>query len=305
MINRQAITKEYYEIFAGTDWPAYDMFVSGKYTVSQVVDDDIKKFLVTVEIQQKKHTSNSVLFQLKFFAAYVVPAIVGVIGFFAVGGTVEKFGITMLACVYINQFYNHTAHKWLTHRQFTPKWWIRPLMLWSITLIGNFKIGGWVICHKLHHLLSDTDRDPQLASVGIYKATVGIFPDAKVKPTEFIFDKKVHLPWKDVQFVDRYQNVLYCMNFLILLSIDLQVALLSLFCLRFYSKFYTAFSNYIIHGQGQNVAVNLPWYWELWFFGECLHKDHHDQAAKFDLSTPKRTEPSAKIWKYFVTEIKH
>lgn len=304
---KEIVSKETYEVFAGVDWPRYEDFITGEYTVSDNIKKEIDELVIN---QNQKNISNQTenrhwLMHIRFWFVYFLPAMCGLIGFIALGGTLTKFLIVGIVCVYLNQFYNHTVHKWLTHRQFVPKWYIRPLMLWSITLVGNYRLKWWVLVHKLHHRYSDTSQDPQLASVGVYRLMAGIFPNLKINPLELKFNERVHLPWKDVRFVNKYQHVLYCVNFIVLCLIDLQTAFLSLFVLRFYAIFYSAVSNYIIHSKEQGVAVNLPWYWEFWFFGECLHKDHHARPSKFDLSKPGRIEPSAKFWKYFATNIKN
>jgi fatty-acid desaturase len=311
MLNEQFINKEYYETFAGSDWPPYEKFISGDYTVSTDIRTEIENFVCNAEKEHnavKKETwsqKKEIIVPLKFFITVALPGLIGLFGFFYLGGTFEKFLITTIICVYLQQFYQHTVHKWLTHQMFEPKWWFRPIMLWSTTIHNDHKIIEWVVSHKLHHRYSDTDKDPSLGRIGIYKGTVGLFLFPSFTSEEANFDVNKHLPWKDVQFVNKYQNLLYCLNFAAFCFIDLQIALLSLFVLRFYVKFYTAISNYIIHGSQKATATNLPWYWEIWFFGECMHKEHHDRPRKFDLSVPGRIEPSAKIWKYFVKNIKY
>lgn len=300
------INKETYEIFAGADWPRYEDFISGNYCVADTINQEINEFIIRQnEINFQSWQNLQRLDHIRFWIYQVLPAICGLIGFVVLGGTFQKFLVVSIICVCLNQFYNHTVHKWLTHRQFVPKWYIRPLMLWSITLIGNYNLKSWVIIHRLHHRYSDTPKDPQLASIGVYKMMVPLLPYTALDYTKFKFVESIHLPWKDVQVVSKYQNYIYCVNFILLCMIDLQVALLSLFTLRLYAVFYPAISNYVIHGRGQGIPTNLPWYWELWFFGESLHKDHHEHPSRLDLSKPGRIDVSAKIWKHLANNIRH
>jgi fatty-acid desaturase len=305
MNNKDFITEDDYTTFAGAEWPTYENFVLGNYKVSDQINDEINQYV----LQTKKKLANnrfrfSMSADMKFMFQYAVPALAGLIGFFLLGGTIAKFCIVFIACVYINQFYSHSVHKWLTHRQFEPKWWVRPFMLWSFTLHGTDDIANWVIGHKLHHKFADTDQDPILASDGIYCGLIDRHTTVVRDIKNFSFDKQVHLPWKDVLFVSKYQHVFYCFNFLILSIIDLQLALLSLFTLRFASKFYTALSSFVFHGCGKDQPVELKWYWELWLLGDGLHKSHHDNPGVFDLSRKGRIDPGAKIWKFFVKNIR-
>lgn len=269
------VPEEKYNIFAGQSWPRYDIFVTGKYNVSQEIKNEIKSLIDDcLDSIENKFVKQKKICLKKFIFTTALPAFLGVIAFIIISASWYKLLYLIPIAFLVDVLWNHALHKWLTHRQFEPKPIVKFILLWILTIPGHHKIKMWALSHLYHHRYSDTIEDPYTPKYGFLCLLIGASKSQKCQ--DFIQNNITLLKFpKEIDFIDKYNFQLYVCNLVLFFLIDIDLFLLSFFIFKFYAAFSTAFSGYILHGNSKVEPTNLKWYWSIILFGERLHKEHH------------------------------
>lgn len=293
---KEFVSKDDYEVFAGSNWPSYDEFIEKIKIKNPNIKIEIDNFvmmmhdqhLVRQEQQRKKIKHNS----FKFLLTLLGPAVLGLFLFVFNFSSWANFFFLLLTFWFINLLHNVTVHRWLSHEQFEPKWYFRPLLLWNLTLVGCWRPLDWVKWHKSHHFNADTESDPYPPGIGFWRLLFGPHQSyCDYRPTK-------ELQRKDIQFVDKYYFWLYTANLIVFFFIDPNIVFLSLIFLRFYTVLSNACQNWIMHGADRNgQPTNVPVLYELVFSGDALHKNHHEKPFLFNYGWRDRRD-----WLYFLLQ---
>jgi len=176
------------------------------------------------------------------------------------------------------------AHRLWSHRSFcTSRLWERVIIVLN-TLSGEGSILAFVGVHRLHHMYSDTDRDPHnphtnLLGTIFYQHNTTEFNGRLVR--DIISD-----PW--LVFQHRHY-------FKIQAIIMLALALVSATALWYYAVnvWATLWTNFLVnvvcHSRGtkdnklENTSTNNFWC-DLWLLGAGLHNNHHAKPGDYDNS---------------------
>lgn len=169
-------------------------------------------------------------------------------------------------------------HRYFAHGSFkTSKFWHWVMGLSSVMLLNGSPY-GWATAHIAHHLYSDTDQDPHLAT-----------PDyllwKRYRMVRMPKRRLRHLigePFLD--FIHRYGMVLWLGAVTVLALISWKVLL--------FGYLMALGSTHLIGGLHQvlshknNAPRDLPWLeYILPACGEWHHKTHHDYSGRSDLRT--------------------
>jgi len=300
---KEFVSKEDYEIFAGTEWPSYEEFVQNTKIKKSSIAAEIKNFVelmykkhLTKQIEEPKKTKN-VFFN--FLVSLAIPAIIG-LSLFAFNFTSwTNFFCILLVFWFVNLLHNVTLHRWLSHEQFEPKWYFRPLLLWNLTLVGCWQPLEWVVRHKSHHFNTDTEFDPYPPSIGFWRLLVG--PHQSHRD----YQLTTELQQKDIQFVDKYYYWLYTANLIVFFLVDPNIVFLSFAFLKLYTCVNNAIQNWMLHGSDRNgQPSNISVLYEFLFSGDGLHKNHHEKPFAFNYGFKERSDPVYFLIRFLAKKVK-
>lgn len=178
------------------------------------------------------------------------------------------------------------AHRLFTHRSFdtTDRW--KKSMTVLQTLCGEGSIFGFVGVHRLHHLHSDTDKDPHCPKKGLFKVT---FYQHDIRDFDIRLIKDL---FKEPWLVSQHKNY-----FVIQITIMLVLAMLSPLVLWYYSVnvISTLWINFLVnvvcHRWGtndnklNNNSKNNRWA-DFFLLGVGLHNNHHLHPGASNLAWP-------------------
>lgn len=284
------VSEEEYKVFAGADWPSYKSFISGNYQTTPIISTEIKTLIDNCyKVKDIRFQNESKKLLTTFIINTLLPAVLGLSLFVFLSSAWYKLLYLIPAAWIVNAIWQHALHKWLTHKSFEPTWWAKPFILWILTIPGLYQLKPWVQTHLYHHRHSDTIEDPFASKLGFFSLIISA---NKCKDLKEVVAKKINLP-KEIEFIDKYFYQLYICNLVLFFVIDPDIFLLSFLIFRFYAAFFAALSNYVIHSGAKSEPVDLRWYWELIFFGERLHKSHHERPGVLNLSTKGKIEPAS------------
>ena len=214
---------------------------------------------------------------IKFIITTIL-AIVGLIVFIALDGTLLKVLQAFLVFFVVRKIANFAYHRWLAHNYITPGPVGKFFLLWSIVASCLVKPISYTIGHRMHHRYSDTDNDPHSTKLGFWNFLIGNFNSITTVrvPIKDLIKKK------DIVFVDKHYYTLYLLNLVILWLIDVDLFLLSFLMLNLVMWVNISIFNYVAHGGKEGSSpVNLSlWYGVVFgYWGEQLHKNHHDYPS--------------------------
>ena len=290
---KEFISKEDYEIFAGADWPPYNEFVQNNRIEEPSIKIEIDEFLkamnenyLAAKLAQQHKRANNLQTVVKFLSYSIVPAVVGLCLFAVNFSSWINFFSILLAFWFVNLLHNVAMHRWLSHEQFEPKWYVRPLLLWNLTLVGCWRPMTWVNTHKSHHFNTDTEFDPYPPSIGFWRLLFGLYQPHRD------YQLTTELQQKDIQFVDKYYYWLYTANLIVFFLVDPNIVFLSFAFLKLYTYVNNAIQNWMLHGSDRNgQPSNIPVLYEFLFSGDGLHKNHHEKPFAFNYGFKERSDP--------------
>ena len=285
---KKFVSEEDYAVSAGADWPSYDKFLQN----TDIENSDIKieidnfvKFMLEKHLaKQKQERKKNQKLLVIFFLFSVVPAVVGLC-LFSFSSWINLFSILLIFWL-VNLLHNITLHRWLSHEQFEPKWYVRPLLLWNLTLVGCWRPLRWVDTHKSHHFNTDTELDPYPPSIGLWRLIIGSYQFHRT------YQLTKELQQKDIQLVDKYYFWLYTANLIMFFLIDPNIVFLSFAFLKLYTIVNNAFQNWMLHGSDRDgQPSNISVLYEFLFSGDGLHKNHHEKPYAFNYGFKERSDP--------------
>jgi fatty-acid desaturase len=229
-------------------------------------------------------------------------AIIGSFLYYFSGGTIEKLIICYFIFMIINMFSTLSLHRWLTHRQILPKPFFRFFLYWTIIQVPNLiKPFNYVIAHRAHHLNPDKEGDPHPQSLGFFWLLIG-----KFNPTRPVSIKDL-IREKELVILNRYFYYFMILNWLLIFIIDSQIFYImwSIHYLRGWT--FVVLNNYFGHGGKNMTPTNMPFWTVIFFLGEQLHKNHHDNPVKFcyeSVDQKYNLDLTYYLTKYFVNSAK-
>lgn len=233
----------------------------------------------------------------KFLLFVILPAGVGLF-LFVINFTSWTNLFFILLIFWCISFLHHiTLHRWLTHEQFEPRSFVRPLLLYNLTLVGGALPLQWVDAHKSHHFFPDTEFDPYPPSLGPWKLLTG------QAQTHKNFKLTKELQKKDIQFVNKYYYWIYMANLVLFFLIDPNIVFLSFVFLKLYTSVVNACMNWILHGSALNgKPTNVSAFYNIICYGDSLHKNHHETPSVFYFDRTPRHNWSYFLLQFFVKE---
>jgi fatty-acid desaturase len=207
-------------------------------------------------------------------------SIIGLWWYVYSGGTWEKALLIYLGFWIISRIHMAAHHKWLGHNEIKPNRVLRVFFFYILIVCNLVKPVHYILCHRLHHKYSDTDKDPHANSIGFWNLLIG---NLRIPDRPYIFMKDVYKQ-KDLIFVNQYFYQLYFLNLVFLWFIDPHIVMLIFSLLNLKILVNATIFNYIAHG-GKSIQspINLPTYIKFIFgyWGESEHKDHHDKYVRY------------------------
>lgn len=288
--NRHLLTPAKYSELAGSDWPTYSDYAKGIKYPSKEIELEILNFenenrAHYQEQTNKQRHESSHKNKMLFIWFSLIPAIIGTVLYFYLGGGILKFFVLFLCFRALNIFHILTVHRWLTHNQFESKFWARPILLWFSVAGAFIPPGRYVQSHWAHHKDSDTDLDPYPPTVGLINLSIGDYRNYKKYP----FGRWIIAP--DIKFVFRNFWLLWGLNVAIFAYIDIDIFLLSFLFVRVYAIVDNGLSNFLLHdGFRTKLPVNsilsrypiIGYTASLFFAIELLHAVHHGRPWIFN-----------------------
>ena len=303
---RHLVTKERYEKLAGADWPSYEDYLAFKESSDPDIMDEMKDVL-SKEINNwyndyQRHRLRNLkrfIFDGPMYHVWraFIPGIIGLILFFYLGGTLTKFLIIALIGFICNFIYGVSLHRWLTHKQFEPKPWARPFLLFLVTLAGFGHVLVWTGVHLIHHKHSDQDSDPHPVKNGFMRTMLMVTNLDHAMLNDPVFRRKFD---KDITFVIKHFWKLHCLSLLVIALIDFDLFLLSFLLIKSVVVLQNGYINYFGHTGKNNPAVkNISNKIAVFINGENWHKNHHNDTKKFNQADEKRIDFGYYVVKLF------
>jgi len=221
--------------------------------------------MFTIQVQQ----------YLKFVFIFSA-AIIGSFLYYFSDGSIEKVIMCYLFFMFINMFSTLALHRWLSHRQISPKPICKFFLYWCMIQVPNLmKPFNYVIAHRVHHLHSDSKNDPHPPDLGLFNLLFGKFNSINPVSIRDLAREK------DLIFLNKYFWHLMICNWFFILIIDIQVFYIMWLVHYLRGWIFVVLNNYFGHNGLKMSPVNMPFWTVLFFLGEQLHKNHHDNPTKF------------------------
>jgi len=115
---------------------------------------------------------------------------------------------------------NVSLHRYYSHKSFATTPLKERILLWSSVLTSVGSPAMWCSVHRLHHVTSDTDKDPHNPARGAIKTWLGIWPKLNI-PKRFM---KPFLTTSELRFVHKYYFFLNFGVLILLCLIDIRLA---------------------------------------------------------------------------------
>lgn len=197
-------------------------------------------------------------------------------------------------------------HRYISHRSFEPRKYIKPFLLWLACLSLQGSPIGWAAVHRgSHHRYTDTEKDAHTPTKGFFYAWHSWLHDWHIYfnpkyAVDLLRDKQI--TW----FTHNYEKVIlvtYCIvglinweillfAFMIPACIGLyQESNINVFC---HSKKF-GYINFETNDNSRNVPVLALLTW-----GQGWHNNHHKKSSSYDFGTSisgnrKEFDPSLMI----------
>ena len=179
-----------------------------------------------------------------------------------------------------------TLHRYYTHNSFEFK---HPIIQWIATwfalMAGRGGIIGWVFIHRMHHLFSDTEKDPHPPKFNLKSIFFPSYKNFDRPANPKIIKDLLH---KKYITITKYYNLLIIIWVLFLLAIDIKllyfgwivpVALTHLILNSFI--YFGHVVGYKTH-QGKDKSKNI-WLYGILLWGEGWHNNHHNDPKNWNL----------------------
>jgi fatty-acid desaturase len=232
-------------------------------------------------------------FRANSFSLYIiqmVATVIAMLAFFIYPITISNilmiiFGYFVFGCIGISVFY----HRYLSHYCFKTNKIIEHIGVICGVLAGRGSPIGWVAVQRLHHMHSDTDKDPHQPIINDIKTFRFFFPK-NIKQADSInpFIVRDLLRSKFHLFVNDYYNLIIGTFSLGLLIINpmvfvffyaIPVAITAwMLNIAVYAAHKWGYTNYATTDQATN-----NWLISLLLWGEGWHNNHHYDTKQWNL----------------------
>lgn len=196
---------------------------------------------------------------------------------------------------------NVALHRYYSHRAFTTTPFREKILLFSSIVTSLGSPAMWCSVHRLHHVTSDTDKDPHNPSRGALKTWFAMWPSQSI-PKRFIVP---FLKTSEMKFVHKYY---FAINFSILIALCLISIPLAgfLYALPAIGCFHGAaaigvlphkfgYRRYDVNDLSRNNAIAA-----ILSLGEGWHNNHHANPGRWwQGETWWEIDPPAFMIKYF------
>lgn len=213
---------------------------------------------------------------LKFILLCIF-SVIGVWLFVETDGTWTKALFIYLIFTLVKMTANLAYHRWLAHNYIEPGSLGKFILLYCIVAGALVRPIIYIIIHRLHHRHSDTDLDPHPPSLGFWNLLIGNFNEVKARVSIKDVSSK-----KEIIFVNKHFYKLYFANLILWALIDIHLVFLSFLFLNIRQLVSVTLFNYLGHGghkQGGPKNLFVIYSFLLEWFGEQLHKNHHDDPS--------------------------
>jgi len=200
---------------------------------------------------------------------------------------------------------NVSLHRYYSHRSFKTTKFKEKILLWSSVITGLGSPAMWCSIHRMHHVYSDTEKDPHNPKIhGNLKTWLGLWK-LIVIPKRFIVP---FLATKELKFVHNYYFLINFTLLFILLLIDVKLAAF-LYALPAVGCFHGAQAIGVLPhlwGYRRYDVKDLShnnWLASILALGEGWHNNHHANPGRWwQGETWWEIDPPAFMIKYFFME---
>lgn len=246
------------------------------------------------------------MFNSKLKLYFTLPAlhILAIVGLFTVNNSAYAFLIAYLLYYPILLLgHNIGHHKLFSHRAFDPKPWYPyvaaffGLMSWhSAPLIS-------AMSHRVHHMYSDTDRDPSNRNRGFFYCWIGWMYTFKYQKRDVLLVRDLLRDWPWLEKVNKFAHIvplsMYVIFYLISPLLGLSLLIASL-CAFHTPTLTNTFLHANISGNGTE-PINIT-FLAKWVNPTANHKAHHDNPKSLDYSTPEAKDWTVSFIKRFLAK---
>ena len=184
-----------------------------------------------------------------------------------------------------------TLHRYISHKSFEPKKWIKPFLLWLSCLSLQGSPIGWAAVHRgSHHRHTDTDKDAHSPIKGKWYAWHSWLYDwhdyfNPKYAVDLLRDKQIC--W----FTKNYEKIILG-TYIVVGVISWEILLFGFMipaCIGLYQESNinvfchdgkTGYRNFEINDNSRNIPILAFITW-----GQGWHNNHHHQSSSYDFGT--------------------
>lgn len=200
---------------------------------------------------------------------------------------------------------NVSLHRYFSHKSFKTKPWKERILLWSTVLTSVGSPAHWCSIHRLHHVTSDTDKDPHNPEImGNFKTWLGIWKPVEI-PKRFVIP---FLKTKEMRFVSNYYFYLSFGLLIALALIDIRLAGF-VYAIPACGCFHGAQAIGVLPHRWGYRRYDIPdkshnnWLAAILALGEGWHNNHHAHPGRWwQGETWWEIDPPAFVIKHFFME---
>jgi fatty-acid desaturase len=194
----------------------------------------------------------------------------------------------LYSCIGLGMMY----HRYWTHRSFEFKnSYVKWMLTWFGLMTGRGSIIGWVHVHREHHRYSDTEKDPHITNMSIWRIFFPVISDQGT-----IINKRLikDLLTKDQLDINKYYVLLIFSWIGLLILFDPWLAYFAWFVPVFLTNIiWNAFN---LYGHGKSTGYKNynnndnslnNWIFSLLILGEGWHNNHHHDPINYTTKIKK------------------
>jgi stearoyl-CoA desaturase (delta-9 desaturase) len=194
----------------------------------------------------------------------------------------------LYSCIGLGMMY----HRYWTHRSFEFKnFYLKWLLTWFGLMTGRGSIIGWVHVHREHHRYSDTEKDPHITNMSIWRIFFPVISDQGT-----IINKRLikDLLTKDQLDINKYYVLLIFSWISVLILFDPWLAYFAWFVPVFLTN--VIWNTFILYGHSKSTGYknyhnndnsSNNWVFSLLLLGEGWHNNHHHNPANYSTKIKK------------------
>jgi len=194
----------------------------------------------------------------------------------------------LYSCIGLGMMY----HRYWTHRSFEFKnFYLKWILTWFGLMTGRGSIIGWVHVHREHHRYSDTEKDPHITNMSIWRIFFPVISDQGT-----IINKRLikDLLTKDQLDINKYYVLLIFSWISVLILFDPWLAYFAWFVPVFLTN--VIWNTFILYGHSKSTGYknynnndnsSNNWIFSLLILGEGWHNNHHHNPSNYSTKIKK------------------